>query len=146
MTIEDRANSGKRASRTGRLDATLDRISLDSARSLALLIVLGVVALTWIVFVGVILLGRSAPAPETVSALPPLAVSLPPLPEVESKSHAEVPVEPGASRKPEVVPINPGVPHEAGPEHAHPAASTPVRVQEEDAAGARLRGSTPPRG
>lgn len=135
MNIEGRPNSGaistaKRASPTGRLDAVLDRIALDPAGSLVVLTVLGVVNLTLIVFVWMILLGPSAPAPETVSALPPLVASLPPLPEVESNSDGQVPVRLGESRKPEPVPTNGGVPRDARVEPASPAASTPVQVQE----------------
>jgi hypothetical protein len=135
MTIEDRQYSGaisraKRASGTGRLDVALDRISLDPARFLTLMIVLGVVALTWVALVGAFLLRPSALAPEAVSALPPLAVSLPPLAEVESNSGGQVPAELDESPKPEPVPINPRVPHEAGAEPARPAASTRVRAPE----------------
>jgi hypothetical protein len=100
------------------------------------LIVLGVVALTWVVFVGALLLRPSAPPPQAVAALPPLAVSvtpsavsLPPLAEVESNSYGQVPIGLGESQKPESAPVNPDVPHEAGPEAAPPAASTRVRVQ-----------------
>ena len=134
MTIEDRPHSdaiftAKRASGTGRLDAALDRLSLEPARFLTLLIVLGVVALTWAVFVGVLLLRPPAPTPEAVSALPPLPVSLPPLAEVESNSYGQAPIEP-ESGNPHNVQINPGVPHEAGAEPARPAASARVRAQE----------------
>lgn len=135
MTIEDRTHFGaiftaKRASGSGRLDAALDRVSLEPTRFLALLIVLGAVALTWAVLVGAFLLRPSAPAPEAVNALPPLAVSLPPLAEVESNSYGQAAVEPGESGKLENVPINPNVPHQAGAEPARPAASTRLRVQE----------------
>ena len=63
MTIEDRPNSGaisraKRGSGTRGLDAALDRIFLDRACFLMLLIVLGVVALAWILFLSVLLSGR----------------------------------------------------------------------------------------
>jgi Protein of unknown function (DUF2778) len=144
MTIEHRPNSnrvsaaprGKRATGTVRLDAALDRISLDPARFFALLIVLGVVALTWVALVGALLLRPSAPPPQAPAALPPLAVSLPPsavslppLAEVESNSYGQIPVGLGETKNPESAPVNPAVPHEAGPEPAPPAASTRVRPQ-----------------
>jgi hypothetical protein len=145
MTIEHRPNSnsvsaasrGKRAYGTVWLDAALDRISLDPARFLTLLIVLGVVALTWVALVGALLLRPSAPPPQAPAALPPLAVSLPPsaealppLAEVESNSYGQIPIGLGETQKPESVPVNPAVPHEAGPEPTPPAAaSTRVRPQ-----------------
>ncbi len=144
MTIEHRPNSnpvspaprGKRTSGTVRLDATLDRISLDPARFLTLLIVLGVVALTWVALVGALLLHPSAPPPQAPAALPPLAVSLPtsavslpPLAEVELNSYGQIPIGLGESQKSEFGPVSPGVPHEAGPEPASPATSARVRAQ-----------------
>ncbi len=84
MTIEHRPGSAaispaRRALGTGRLDDALDRIALDPARFLTVLSVLGVVALTLVVLVGALFLRPSAPPPQAVGPLPPLAVSLPPL-------------------------------------------------------------------
>ena len=94
---------------TGGLDATLNRISLNPARSLRLQIVLGALALAWVAFVGALLLRPSAPPPEVVAALPPLAVALPPLAEVESNTIGEPPIQIGVPQEHEPAPVKPDV-------------------------------------
>jgi Tlde1 domain len=138
MSIEQRPNSGqvsparkgKLAAGAGGLDATLNRISLNPARSLRLQIALGALALAWVVFVGALLLRPSAPPPEAVAALPPLAVALPPLAEVESNTIGEPPIQIGVPQEREPVPVKPDVSRETSGESAPSAVSPGIRQRE----------------
>jgi hypothetical protein len=141
MTIEQRpqsgrvspARKGKLGPGTGGLDATLNRISLNPARSLRLHIVLGAVALAWVAFVGVLVLRPSAPPPEVVAALPPLAVALPPLAEVESNTIGEPPIQIGVPQEPKPTPVKPDVSRETSAEPAPSAVSPGLRLHEKAA-------------
>jgi Protein of unknown function (DUF2778) len=114
----------KRAPRAWRLDAILDQVSLDPARSLRLQIFLGVVGLTWIVLVGALLLRPSAAPPEAARSLPPLASATPPLVEVTSNPYGQMAVGLGEAQEPEPLPGNPAVSPEAIPKPAPPAIPT----------------------
>ena len=138
MSIEQRPNSGrvssspkgKLAAGAGGLDATLNRISLNPARSLRLQIVLGALALAWVALVGALLLRPSAPPPEAVAALPPLAVTLPPLAEVESNTIGAPPIQIGVPQEREQVPFGPDVSRETNGEPTPSVVSPGLRLRE----------------
>ena len=138
MSIEQRPNSGrvssspkgKLAAGAGGLDATLNRISLNPARSLRLQIVLGALALAWVALVGALLLRPSAPPPEAVAALPPLAVTLPPLAEVESNTIGAPPIQIGVPQEREQVPFRPDVSRETNGEPTPSVVSPGLRLRE----------------
>ena len=108
------------------LDATLSEVSLNPARSLRLQIVLGAVAVAWVVFVASLVLRPSAPSPEAVATLPPLGTALP-LGRGRFRTAGIPPIAIGVPHEPEPVAVNPDVSHEAAIEPAPPSTGSRAR-------------------